>query len=343
MVGRILKRFEVFLKFRKINMDIIVSRGKTVQLNELKPFSIALDGFVLGPEIDAENHRFSFDHHSRCLRYCTISACMQAWCAVCAGLDNLEKYTIYANDVDADVCVAVWCLKNSERCKEPLVKKLVDAVGWSDMMAGAFGYNGMTKVIEWICAPETDSKRKDDYNRLSDEGLNTILEAVLHRIDLYVNGESGEEPNKRGKHGEHKILRNENDWVLVESHDPHISSTIYQMGFDRLVKVRPLEDSTLSVTIAKRSDFVSNFPLQMFYEALNKIEPPCQGEWNGSSSIGGSPRNPDGSGTRLTIEQITETIDKCLEQHQSIISRPPSLSDVQPDQKKSSIPPAQKS
>ena len=299
-------------------MDIVVNRGKTVRLEELPSYSIALDGFVQGPEVDPENFRFSFDHHSKCYRYCTTSACMQAWTAVCLGLDELERYTIYANDVDADVCVAVWCLKNADRCKEPLVKKLVDAVGLADMHGGAFGYNGMTKVIEWICAPETDSKRKDDYHRLSDEGLNTILEAVLHRIDLYVNGESGEEPNKRQKHGEYKILRNENNWVLVESQDPHAFSAIYQAGFDRIVLTRPQDDGSLAVTLAKRSDFISAFPIRSFYSALNKIEPPCPGEWNGGSTIGGAPRNPDGSRSRLSLDEITVTIDKVLEEYRAL-------------------------
>lgn len=289
-------------------MNIIINRGKVVLLQELPPYSIALDGFVQGPEVDPENHRYSFDHHSKVLRYCTTSACMQAWTAVLLGLDDLDKYTIYVNDVDSDVCLSVWCLKNPDRCREPLVKKLVDAIGLGDMHGGAFGYNGMTKIVEWICAPETDSRRKDDYYKISEEGLNTILEAVLHRIDLYVDGEVGEEPNKRAKHGEYKILRNENGWVMVESSDPHVFSQLYQSGFDRIVITRPQSDGSLAVTIAKRSDFIGGFPITKFIEAFNKVEP----GWGGGTSIAGAVRNPDGSRSRLTVDQISQTIDECL-------------------------------
>lgn len=290
-------------------MNIICNRGKQVSLETLPKYSIALDGFVNGPQLDPDNHRFSFDHHAGCLRFCTTATCMQAWYAVATGLDP-EQYTIYINDVDLDVCAAIWILKNPDRCKEPLVKKFIDAVGLADMSAGALGYNGMTKIVEWIAAPETDSKRNKDYEKLSDEGLLSILEAILHRIDLYVNGESGAEIVKQPKHGEYKILRNEKDWVLVESNDPHVYGALYQCGFEKIVLTRPLSDGSLAVSLAKKSDFVEDFPLHKMYEEFNKIEP----GWGGSSSCGGAVRNPDGSRSRLPIEKIIEIIDFVVEE-----------------------------
>ena len=85
-------------------MDIIIERGKTVELETLPEYSIAVDGFVQGPEIDTYNHRYSFDHHSGCLRYCTTASCTQAWTAVLLGLEP-AKYTVYVNDVDIDVSI----------------------------------------------------------------------------------------------------------------------------------------------------------------------------------------------------------------------------------------------
>lgn len=289
--------------------NVVVSRGKIVALESLPPYSIALDGYVQGPQVDAENHRYSFDHHDKCLRYCTTSACMQARTAVELGLEDIERYTIFANDVDLDVCAAVWCLKNPDRCKEPLVKKLINAIGEGDMHGGAFGYNGMTKVVEWICAPETDSKRNDDYHKISDEGLKSILEAVMYRINQYVEGDAAIEVSKQPKHDEsYKILRNQNDWVLVESHDPHAYSAIYQAGFNRIVLTRPQQDGSLAVSIAKRSDFVGGFPIRQMYCELNKLEP----GWGGGSTIGGAPRNPDGSRSKLSLDTIIEVIDRAV-------------------------------
>lgn len=290
-------------------MDIVIKRGFVTTLDQLDPYSIALDGFVSGPEVDPENHRFSFDHHGKCLRYCTLSSTAQAWTAVLSGLDP-TAYTIYANDVDTDVCGAIWCLQNPDRCIDPLVKKLVDAINLGDVHGGAFPFptNGMAKTVEWIAAPETDSKRNNDYSKLSDSGLYSIMEAVLHRINLYVEGEASIEVAKQHKHGEYKILRNENNWLLAESQDPHVFSALYHAGFDRIVLVRPQDDGSIAVTLAKRSDFIDGFPLYKIYEEFNKIEP----GWGGSSSVGGSVRNADGSRSKLPLETIIEIVDKCI-------------------------------
>src|SRR3990172_11791885 len=254
-------------------MDIVIERGKVVKLEDLPVFSIALDGFVSGPQIDNTNHRYSFDHHANCLRYCTTSACMQSWTAIQLGLEP-DKYTIYVNDVDLDVCASIWCFQNHDKCDEALVIKLINAINQLDMHGAAFPvHNGIGKIVEWVAAPETDSKRNQDYYKLSNEGLRAIMESVLHRIDLYVSGEASIEVSKQQKHGEFKILRNENGWALISTQDPHAFSAIYQAGFDRIVLVRSQDDGSNAITLAKRSDFIDGFPLFKLYEEFNKIEP----------------------------------------------------------------------
>lgn len=288
-----------------LNMDIVIERGKRVKLKDLPKYSIGLDGLVPGPERDPENHRWSFDHHENCERDCTTSACMQAWTAIMLGLDP-APYTVYCNDVDSDVCAAIWCLKNPDRCKEPLVAKLIDAIGKSDMHASAFDVNGMRKIVEWICAPQTDSIRNGDYNKLSDEGLKTVMEAVLHRIDTYANGEHSIEVAKQPSYGEFSIRRSENGWALIESNDPHAYSSIWLAGFDRIVLMRPQEDGTICYSVAKRSGYIEGFPLKRIFKFINMIEP----GWGGSeSSIGGSVKNEDGSGSRIAPERLCEIID----------------------------------
>jgi hypothetical protein len=291
-------------------MDIVIKRGEVVKLDTLPKYSIAIDGFVSGPKIDADNNRFSFDHHGPCIRFCTASACYQVRTAILLGLEP-NPYTVYINHVDADTCMSIWCLKNSDRCGEPLVKKLVDAICMGDMYGGAINLNGMNRTVEWISAPETDSKRNGDYEKLSDNGLLTIMESMLHRIDLYVNGDASIEIEKQVSHGEYKIMRNESNWVMVESHDPYVLSAVYRAGFDRVVITYPQEDESIAVTIAKRSDFIQTFPLKKIYNALNKLEP----GWGGSSTIGGAPRNSDGSRTRLTLDVIASTVNNVISTH----------------------------
>lgn len=310
-------------------MEIIIERGRIAKLKELDPYSIAVDGFVAGPEIDAENHRFSFDHHAGCSRFATLASCQQALNAVLLGLDP-TPYKIYCNDVDVDVCAAIWCLKNPDRCKEPLVQKLVDAIGKGDMYGGAIDINGMKKTVEWICAPEVESKKNGDYEKLSNDGLKPILESILHRIDSYVNGEAAGEISKQQIISNFKLIRAENNWAFVESNDPHILSKIWQSGFDRVVVARPLEDGTTAYTFAKRSDFIDQFPLQSIYKAVNKLEPGA----GGGSSIGGCVRASDGSRSNLKYEQVIQIIDSVLGHCEPIIPKKKIPTKKKPESKK---------
>lgn len=286
-------------------MNIKIDRGVVKKLSDLPPYSIAIDGFVAGPEVDTENHRFSFDHHANCLRFCTQASCQQTASAILLGLDP-ENYTIYLNDCDLDCALSVWILQNPERIKETLVAKLINAVGIADAYAGAIPLNGMSKTVEWISAVECDFKRdKGNYESICSGNLRHILDATLRRIDQYVNGEAAIDIAKQEKHNEYKILRNENGFVVVESDNSHIYSTLYASGFDRIVLVRYLDNGSLAVSLAKRSDFVDNFNLIKMYEELNKIE----SNWGGSSSIGGAPRNLDGTRSKLSLEKIIEIIN----------------------------------
>ena len=288
-------------------MDIIIGRGKVVSLKSLPPYSIALDGACQGPAIDSVNNRYSFDHHAGCLRFCTSSACMQTSDAIILGLDPL-KYTIYINDVDIDTVMSIWCLKNPDKCSDTKVRQLIEAVGKQDMHAGAYPLNGMFKVVEWISAPQTDSIRNGDYNKLSDNGLLTIMESMLHRVDKYIDGEALNDIAAIELHGEFDIKKNDNGWILVESQDPHVYSALYRAGFSRIVLVTPLDDGSLAVSIAKKSDFVENFPNEKIYANLNKLEL----GWGGGSSIGGAPRHEDGSRSKLSIDTIITVVNRTI-------------------------------
>ena len=296
------------LPFKGLNiMNIVLERGKVWNFEELKPYSIAIDGAVSGPKLDPENHKFSFDHHSGCSRLITLSACQQSLNSILLGL-NPENYTYYINDVDSDVCASIWCFQNPTRCKEPLAEKLINAIGKGDMFAGAIEMNGMKKIVEFVCAPQTESIKSGDYEKLSDNGLKSIMEAMLHRIDLYVNGEASIEVAKQQSHEDFKVLRQENGWALIESQDTHVLGSVWHSGFERAVIIRPLEDKSIAVTLAKKSDFIEGFPLEKIYAAFNEVEL----GWGGSSCIGGSTRNSDGSRSHLPIKKIIEIIDSVV-------------------------------
>lgn len=289
-------------------MEIIIERGKTVKLDELPHKSIAIDGFASdGPRLDPDNERFSFDHHNNCSRFATNSSCMQSYLAINLGLDPSD-YTVFANDVDIDVCASIYVLKEYEKCKElPLLKKLIDAINIGDVFGGSINLNGMSKVVSYISAPELDSKKTGDFENLSDSSLLNILEATMHRIDEYVNGDINSSQMEPVKHGIFRVVKEFSNWVLVESSDTHVYPHLYSCGFDRIVRYNKQKDGSLAITLAKKSDFITGFPITKMIEEFNKIEP----NWGGGTSIAGSPRNSDGSRSKLALDKIIEVIEKC--------------------------------
>ena len=195
------------------------------------------------------------------------------------------------------------------------------------MHAGALNLSGMTKVVEWISAPQTDSIRNGDYEKLSNSGLNTIMESILHRITKYVDGEASADILEQETYGNYTVIKNDpNGWVLVESEDPHVYTALYKAGFNRVVISRPLEDGSNAVSIGKKSDFIDNFPLSKIFDALNKIDPIVNKSknitWGGGSMIGGAPRNEDGSRTRMSLEDISDVINCIIEGKPVTVKKP---------------------
>jgi hypothetical protein len=55
--------------------------------------------------------------------------------------------------------------------------------------------------------------------------------------------------------------------------------------------------------VGKASEFVP-FDVRRFLEMCNELEP----GWGGGSTIGGSPRNSDGSRSRLKVEEVSRVL-----------------------------------
>jgi len=89
---------------------------------------------------------------------------------------------------------------------------------------------------------------------------------------------------------------------------------LYKDGHNAAVAYRGLPDGSFEYTIGKKSDLV-RFPLGphskpgTILHALAAIEP----GWGGGSTIGGAPRNPDGSRSKLTPTEVFELIAKLLQ------------------------------
>jgi len=291
-------------------MDVLIERGRTIPFDSLPPRSVALDGYVLGPHIDPEHERYSFDHHGDCVRHATRSSAEQVHDALALGLTP-RNLKVFLNDVDLDTALAVWLLRHTERAREPLVNRLVHCAGLLDAHSGAYPLLGdMPTVIEWISEPETRSRANGTYYQLDTEGLQDLVEEIGRRISVYADGASQAYTSGYCVDSRYEVLRQGTGWSLVHSVGTRAHARLFNEGHDRVVIHTTLLDGTHGYTVAKRSEFVKCFPVPQILASLAEQEP----GWGGGSTIGGAPRNPDGSRSHLTPDEVFAIVEGVVRQ-----------------------------
>jgi len=290
-------------------MRLVVERGKVVPLESLPPKSIALDGYVQGPAIDAESERYSFDHHGGCVRFATRATCQQVMDALLLGLDP-SGFTVYVNDVDGDTALAVWLLQNPSRVTEEFVRRLVEAVGAVDAHGSTYPTMDTELVkafFEGAMQPVYELQRAKKYGEAN---LEELLAICLERIDKLVAGTLEWSPRQEKTRSFEITHTGTGGWVMAKS-DDFIFDLLYASGYTKAIAYQVLGDGSIAYTIAKKSEFVSGFPIgpaskpgTILY-ALNEREK----GWGGSSTIGGAPRNADGSRSRLSPDEVFEVVE----------------------------------
>lgn len=292
-------------------MNLVIERGKTVDFKDLPAGSIALDGYVQGPEIDLENLCFSFDHHDNCIRLITRATCQQVMDALLLGFDP-TGLTVYINDVDADTVLAIWALQHPERVKNvEMARHLIEAAGALDAHGPAypvlFEHRDLVNTFFWTAmAPEREARRTQLYQTCD---LRELLHECLENVTKLLDGELEISPKPR-EGQEMKITHQGTGWVMVLS-DNYILDHLYALGYTRAIVYRVLPDETFQYTVAKKSDLVSKFPVgphskdNSILHILNAHEK----GWGGGSTIGGSPRNEDGSSSRLPPKKVFEIVE----------------------------------
>ncbi|MCR4275029.1 MAG: hypothetical protein NUW02_03250 [Candidatus Campbellbacteria bacterium] len=290
--------------------SLIIERGKTEQLENLPENSIALDGYVQGPLFDLEHNKFSFDHHDNVNRQITRASCQQIADALLLGFEPKES-NIYVNDIDGDTVLSVWLLRHPKMVNDPRVRMLVESVGGVDAHGPAYvplDSELAEKFYKGVMKPEIDTRRNRTYAQTD---LNTLLEECLKNVDALVAGTLVYE--KLEDHRSFEVIKEGTGWIMVESND-FVFDLVYKAGHTRAVAMQKQPDGSIAYTVAKKSELVSNFPVgptskdgSILYE-LNKLE----AGWGGGSTIGGAPRNPDGSRSHLSPEEVFGAIEDIL-------------------------------
>jgi len=298
-------------RIMKVNgLNIRTINGGALEMDDLFPNSIALDGAVQGPVMGDEKGRWSFDHHAGCSRLITEATCQQVFAALCLGLDTTNRQ-IYINDIDGDTLVSLWLLRHPDRVQERCVRDLVRAVGVIDAY-GPAGNQILTHEDQDIASafftrlrgvlPRDVQAEYDSWPSFIEKGFEVIESVLSDIIEDTLPRADGEPPGiEMIHHGDRRGVQA----CIARSDGFGAFAPLYDAGHRVVVLVSDAADGSYRYTVGKVSDLVA-YPLgpgnakESLLGRLNAREP----GWGGGSSIGGSPRLEGGVSSRLTPEEI---------------------------------------
>jgi len=287
--------------------------GTTLGLHDLPPRGVALDGCVQGPHSTAMD-QWSFDHHDNCMRLITLATCEQVRNVLClGGLGWFDGRTVFVNDLDGDTLLSLWLIRRAHQgnANHPDVRTLVRAVGAIDAhgpagslllspeesrLAMRYYQHAIKRVTE------LRGRVREEFN-LWPELLEQSFDGIDHVFDPSPDVSEGARPDPVIDIHFRASLNSQR--VLMGTCEGFGFPAAYDQGYDAAVLFTPAADGSTTYTIAKRSDLVG-IPVgpvsdpQSILGRLAALEP----GWGGGSSIGGSPRLPEGVSSRLTPEQV---------------------------------------
>ena len=272
-------------------LKISFTYGAFIETDAMEANSVYLDGACRGPHINNEKRSFSFDHHAGCLRFATLSTCEQVLLALDLGLDP-SGLTIHLNDLDADGSLSLWLLMNPDKIDDR-VREQVRLIGFVDShgpveTCSVGGGRAATKLHKSLSrnpgvAQEEamvweDQAKIDTWYQGGDEALPEPFSFPPVPVGMGITA-SGNFERLEGP---------------IEDF-----ADAYARGLVAAILAIPGPEGTTGWTIGKKSDFVP-YDIQAFLARANEIEP----GWGGGSTIGGAPRNEDGTRSRLTFEEV---------------------------------------
>lgn len=283
-------------------------------------FSIALDGYVVGPpQFSPTGPHASFNHHEGVSRLETRATCAQVLMAVRQGLfrcfreDNAPHATVYVNDCDEDVCTAWFLLKHgwlSDHAVNPLLNRLVAIEDLLDATAGAYPFPAdlpALRELAWVFAPYRRVRLSGELDRKDAATFRGVVEDVEGRILKHLMGKGDEIPLDTT----YERLGGGSGWAVIREVGAQAKTGVLSDGIHAYVAVRQRPDGRWTYTVGRMSLFIDYFQVPAILDALNVAEGTTKNpdRWGGGDTIGGSPRV---SGSKLTPDEVAKIVGELV-------------------------------
>jgi len=259
--------------------EVVFTYGFTITPEQMEENTIYLDGAAAGPVLDPAHRAYSFDHHTHSIRFSTLSTSEQVLLALDMGLDP-KGLRVVVNDLDADTSMSLWLLFNPHKVDDR-VREQVRLIGRVDSHGPLWAPTKLHKalsrkpgVVQTFEDLLADQQKIDDWYEYGDDGLPApfaLPPCQMHGLD---------------RDGE--VIEVMGDFAAA-----------YAAGAVIAIAKVPGPGGTIGWTVGKRSDFARG-DISGFLDEMSSLEP----GWGGGSTIGGAPRNPDGTRSRLTFTEV---------------------------------------
>lgn len=290
-------------------------------VREAPPYSIALDGVVKGPpRRDMTGPWVNFNHHEGVDRHATRSTCAQVAVALKQGLAEAfttgrgVEFNIYVNDPDQDTSLAVWLLANHERItgsrSEPLINRIVHAEDVLDTTGGAYPFDPkshMMRELAWVFEPYTSARVSGRIGVMDAAEMYGVIQGVCANIDRYTLGKGSELVLDTS----YDVLGGNGVWKLIRETGPYAKTGLFADGGKAYVSLICEQDGVYRYSIGKMSPYI-RFPVEDLYQIFNVAEgipADAADRWNGSDTVGGSPRI---AGSTLKPADVERIINELL-------------------------------
>jgi hypothetical protein len=307
------------------NLIVRIKFGWSVSSRSARRFpkgTIFLDGAARGrPFLDSRRRIYNLDHHEGCIRSFTLATCEQAMVLILKGLDlRASDWTIYSNDPDLDVVIAIWLLLNHSRINAdgsqvkqqimPIVRLqgVIDTHGLELMDLSGFSDDEQQRwlaVIEGLRQQELSLKKAKAWS--STDHL-AYVEHVLRAIDEIVY--SAHDFEQLGVVDELARIEIEGERTAIVCRSDHgiydVEKRLRKLLGDRLGLI-VLQQGQSVYTVRQVDPFLP-ITLDAVYTRLNQLDAAVDENncWGGSGDIGGSPR---ASGSKLGAGEIAGICD----------------------------------
>jgi hypothetical protein len=158
-------------------------------------------------------------------------------------------------------------------------------------------------------APEAELRRLGAYAQAD---LRELLADCVRATEAFL-ADPDPQPAPPRPERSYTATHTGTDWVMATS-EAGVFDLVYEAGHTRAVLWQPLPDGSTAYTVGRKSDLVDGFPVgppsrpETILAALAGREP----GWGGGSSIGGAPRHPDGSRSRLSPDEVFAVVEEAV-------------------------------